>query len=246
MILELDCGNSRIKWRVLASVSSEVLFAGAVRDGVQLLEVLHELAGLALLRCRLSSVRSDAITAELIDLIRNKFAVECDVARSLPSWVGVTNGYYLPDRLGVDRWLAILAAYKIAAGACLVVDVGTAVTVDLVSATGKHLGGYICPGLRLMGAQLVGGASGISSLQVDLDNSLDLAPGRVTHEAVARGGLLMLRGFIQSQVQAAPEYLGSSFKVFLTGGDAELVGCLSVEARIVPDLVFIGLAIACP
>jgi type III pantothenate kinase len=246
MILELDCGNSRIKWRVLCSADSRVLFAGSVVDGMQLLEALLGLSGLALLKCRLSSVRSDDATAGLIALISSKFSVEFIVARSRANWAGVSNGYYQPGKLGADRWLAILAAYKLAGGACLVIDVGTAVTVDLVTVSGEHLGGYICPGLRLMGDQLVASASGISGLHVGVGSLQDLTPGRVTHEAVARGGVLMLRGFIESQLQAAPELLGGSFTVFLTGGDAELVGRLSVEARFVPDLVFIGLAIACP
>ena len=71
-------------------------------------------------------------------------------------------------------------------------------------------------------------------------------PGRSTAEAVGRGSLLMLRGFIEAQLQLAPALLGGQFQVFLTGGDAALVGDLSVEVRLVPDLVFIGLAVACP
>jgi type III pantothenate kinase len=246
MILELDCGNSRIKWRVLCSTDYRVLYTGSVLGGAQLCAALLGLSGLTLHRCRLSSVRSEEATAELIALIRGAFAVECVEARSLANWAGVTNGYYEPARLGVDRWLAILASYSLAAGACLVVDVGTAVTVDLVAVTGEHLGGYICPGLRLMGDQLVASASGISPMHAGLELPLDLTPGRVTHEAVSRGGVLMLRGFIEAQVRAAPRFLGCSFTVFVTGGDAEFVADLSVEARIVPDLVFAGLAIACP
>jgi len=246
MILELDCGNSWIKWRVLGSADFEVFFAGSVASGEQLLEVLLELPGLKLLRCRLASVRSDAVTRELIDLISSNFCIECVVARSIPCWAGVTSGYFEPGKLGVDRWLAILAAFNQAAGACLVVDVGTAVTVDFVAVNGEHLGGYICPGLRLMSDQLVAHAQGIAGLRLGAGSLQDLSPGRTTDEAVARGAVLMLRGFVESQLQLAPALLGESFTFFLTGGDAELVGALSAEAHIVSDLVFVGLAIACP
>lgn len=246
MILELDCGNSWIKWRVLNSVSCEVLFAGSVAGSEQLIEALYELPGLSLLRCRLASVRSASITRQLVDLINSNFAVECVVARSLPRLAGVRNGYCEPDKLGVDRWLAILAAFNRAAGACLVIDVGTAVTVDFVTVGGEHLGGYICPGLRLMSEQLVAHAQGIAGLQVGAGYLQDLSPGRTTDAAVARGAVLMLRGFVESQLQLAPALLGGSFTLFLTGGDAELVGALSAEAHIVSDLVFVGLAIACP
>ena len=246
MILELDCGNSWIKWRVLSSADSQVLFVGSVAGVEQLIDALLGLPGLNLLRCRLSSVRSQDITSRLTDLISGKFAIECVVARSLPRWAGVTNGYCEPDRLGVDRWLAMLAAFNRVAGACLIIDVGTAVTIDFVSQDGRHLGGYICPGLRLMTEQLVANAQGLAHLQVGVESLLDLSPGQSTADAVLRGGVLMLRGFIEAQLRLAPDLLGESFTLFLTGGDAELVGELSVQARVVNDLVFVGLAIACP
>lgn len=63
---------------------------------------------------------------------------------------GVRNGYADYQRLGMDRWLAIIGAYQLARGACLVLDLGTAITADYVNAAGEHLGGYICPGLPLM------------------------------------------------------------------------------------------------
>lgn len=246
MILELDCGNTRIKWRVLCLVDSVVLFSGAVTNNHQLIEALLEISGLRLVGCRLSSVRSSVATSELIENISAEFAITCIVASSQASFAGVVNGYYDPGRLGVDRWLAILAGYKIAAGSCLIIDVGTAVTADFVAAGGRHLGGYICPGLRLLSDKLLVHAQGVSDLYVPNKCSQALGPGRGTDEAVARGALLMLRGFIEAQVREAPRLLGNTFTVLLTGGDAELVGALSVEPLIVEDLIFIGLAIACP
>ena len=74
----------------------------------------------------------------------------------------------------------------------------------------------------------------------------NLVPGRATAEAVERGCWLMLRGFVSGQAAMAVELLGGDFDVFLTGGDAPLVMGVIPGARVVPDLVFIGLAIACP
>jgi type III pantothenate kinase len=245
MILELDCGNSWIKWRVVRVDNAGVQFSGVVAGCEQLLQALFELGALELRRCRIVSVRSNVETQELISRIGEVFKVETAVAEPVAGLAGVSNGYYEPARLGADRWLAVLAAYKLAAGACLVIDVGTAITSDFVSSEGCHLGGYICPGLRLMGDQLSANTHGIpcsgSAQLADM-----LVPGRSTVEAVGRGGLLMLRGFIEGQLQLAPALFGGRFQVFLTGGDASLVGELSVEARLVPDLVFIGLAVACP
>lgn len=71
------------------------------------------------------------------------------------------------------------------------------------------------------------------------------APGRSTVQAVERGCFLMLRSFVASQVLAASDYLGADFVIYSTGGDAALIDDM-VGVRRVPDLVFRGLAIACP
>lgn len=71
-------------------------------------------------------------------------------------------------------------------------------------------------------------------------------PGRSTVEAVERGCLLMLQGFVLTQVEQARSLFGEAFTLFLTGGDAPLVHQVAPCARVVPDLVFVGLAIACP
>ncbi len=73
-----------------------------------------------------------------------------------------------------------------------------------------------------------------------------LVPGRTTVEAVERGCSLMLRGFVLTQLDLARSYWGADYSVFLTGGDADLVSGIVPEARVVPDLVFVGLAMACP
>jgi type III pantothenate kinase len=246
MILELDCGNSRIKWRVVCA-DGRVLFAGVSLGNCELLEALQGLPGLSLRRCRLVSVRTELAVSELVALIRKEFSIVCLVAGSQVSCAGVVNGYSDPARLGVDRWLAILAAYGLAGGgACLVIDVGTAVTVDLVRAGGEHLGGYICPGVHLMIDQLVSNTHGIAQSLAGMSALGELGPGRCTDDAVKHGVILMLKSYIESQLQFAERALGGGYAVFITGGDADLIGPLSVEALIVPDLVFIGLAISCP
>jgi len=68
----------------------------------------------------------------------------------------------------------------------------------------------------------------------------------MTVEAVERGCSLMLRGFVLTQLELARSYWGEEFSVFLTGGDAELVAGIVPEAKVIPDLVFVGLAMACP
>lgn len=247
MILELDCGNTLIKWRILPGEGQEPQHVGCAGSDVDLMGQLEGLSGLHLRWCRIVSVRSDEETSRLLELLMMRHPVHVQQARATPFCAGVLNGYEDYRRLGLDRWLAILGGYRLAGKACVVIDLGTAITADFVSAGGEHLGGYICPGLPLMRAQLRTHTRRIRYDDAEADLAVaDLAPGRTSAQAVERGCLQMLRGFVGLQCAQAADHLGSDFEVFLTGGDASLVGNVWPEARNVADLVFVGLALACP
>jgi type III pantothenate kinase len=247
MILELDCGNSFIKWRVLEADARRVVGEGVVDSDLALLESLKVLKGLMLKFCRLVSVRTAEETAALISLLEETFSVSVMCAAPAREMSGVRNGYEEFERLGLDRWLAMLGGFHLASGACLVLDFGTAVTADFISRDGEHLGGFICPGMPLMRNQLRTHTRKIRYGDLAAERALEsLVPGRTTVEAVERGCLLMLRGFVLTQLELARNYWGEGFDVFLTGGDADLVSEIVPEAKVVPDLVFVGLAMACP
>jgi type III pantothenate kinase len=247
MILELDCGNSFIKWRVLEANARKVVGEGVVDSDLALLESLRALKGLALRFCRLVSVRTAEETSELTALLRESFKISAVCAAPTREMSGVRNGYEEFERLGLDRWLAMLGGFHLAGGACLVLDFGTAVTADFVAGNGEHLGGFICPGMPLMRNQLRTHTRKIRYGDLAAERALEsLVPGRTTVEAVERGCLLMLQGFVLTQLELARSYWGDEFVVFLTGGDAVLVSGIVPEARVVPDLVFVGLAMACP
>ncbi|POA18491.1 pantothenate kinase [Pseudomonas sp. FW300-N1A1] len=247
MILELDCGNSFIKWRVLHADAAKLVAEGVVDSDLALLESLRGCVGLNLKHCRLVSVRTNDETTALVSMLVDAFAVSVLCAAPAREMSGVHNGYDDFQRLGLDRWLAMLGAYHLASGACLVLDFGTALTADFVAADGKHLGGFICPGMPLMRHQLRTHTRRIRYDDVAASRALEsFEPGRNTVEAVERGCSLMLRGFVLTQLELAREYWGEDFSVFLTGGDASLVSGVVPRARVVPDLVFVGLAMACP
>ncbi|WP_440807082.1 pantothenate kinase [Pseudomonas syringae] len=247
MILELDCGNSFIKWRVITKSCSTLVSGGVVDSDTALLECLGNLSGAAFSDCRLVSVRSAEETAKLVCALADTFSISPVCAAPAPELAGVINGYDDFSRLGLDRWLAFVGAYHLVKGACLVIDLGTAITSDFVEASGKHLGGFICPGMPLMRNQLRTHTRRIRYDDAEAEKALvRLVPGRATAEAVERGCSLMLRGFAMTQIEIAREYWGDDFAIFVTGGDAVLVADVLPGARIVPDLVFVGLALACP
>ncbi|UCJ18314.1 pantothenate kinase [Pseudomonas sp. MM211] len=248
MILELDCGNSFIKWRVLPrGDGARVLEGGVVGSDEELLNALNARFPGELFSCRLVSVRTEDETRQLIDALTARFGIDCVVAAPAKVLAGVSNGYDEYQRLGLDRWLAVVGAYSLERRACLVLDLGTAITSDFIDAAGNHLGGFICPGMPLMRNQLR-----THTRRIRYDDAVaeraqhSLTPGHSTAEAVERGCLLMLRGFVATQLDLARQQCGDDVTVFLTGGDAALAVEWVAAARVVPDLVFVGLAIACP
>lgn len=244
MILELDCGNSFIKWRVIVAEGGPV-FAGGTVDSDQAL--LAAIDNLIVSQCRLVSVRSEEETERLVTALAVRFRIAPVCAVPMQLLAGVRNGYVDYQRLGLDRWLALVGGYHLAQGNCVVIDSGTAVTSDLVAADGEHLGGFICPGLSLMRSPLRTHTRKIRYDDQAAERALhNLEPGRSTAEAVERGCMLMLQGFVLTQISLARGYWGDDFTVFLAGGDAERVRGVVPGARMIPDLVFVGLAIACP
>lgn len=245
MILELDCGNSLIKWRVVSESGNERVCFGVAESDEQLFSSLAQRFDIR--HCRLVSVRSDDETRQLVAELDRAFSLRAVCARPAQALAGVRNGYDDFERLGLDRWLAVLGAFHLGQRACLIIDLGTAVTADLVASNGEHLGGFIGPGLPLMRNQLSAHTRRIRYDQRSAEQARDtLQPGRSTAEAVERGCVLMLRGFVMTQLQQAHERFPDGVEVFLTGGDADLVRDVVPFARVVPDLVFVGLAIACP
>lgn len=245
MILELDCGNSFIKWRVLDAGTNDSLSGGVA---VSVSELLQSVSACSkpLARGRMVSVRSDAETKRLCSSLEGALGVRISCARSSRELGGVVNGYDDYARLGLDRWLAIVAAYNMGARAALVLDLGTAVTADLISGNGIHLGGYIAPGMPLLRHQLQTHTQRVRYDRIEAVSAAQkLVPGRSTAEAVERGCLLMLRSFVKTQIECARSTFRDDVTVFATGGDAALI--IDIPAvRHIPDLVFRGLAIACP
>lgn len=235
MILDIDAGNTRIKWRVLDG-------SRVVAHGDQLTELIRQGVPLEvgavqrLDRIRLSCVAGEDIVNNLQSQFSDQFDVQLELAEVTESAASVVCGYRDYAQLGIDRWLAVVAAYAKNSDAVIVVDAGSAVTVDIVSAEAVHQGGYIVPGLQLMHKALW---QGTDRIKVGAKQSADMnSPGLSTDEALDKGCLLLLIAMIESLV--------SKYKARLvvTGGDGELLqNALCVEAELYPDLVLEGLAL---
>jgi type III pantothenate kinase len=151
-----------------------------------------------------------------------------------------------PSRVGIDRVAAAAAAAvaKDADRPAVVVDCGTATTVDLVSADGRFLGGAILPGPSLLARALADGTSRLPAV-ADLDSgALPAMPGRNTQQAIAAGIGFGMRGAVARLVAEAEASLGGKPQVFLTGGSRGIVRDAVPGATEIPDLVLHGIALA--
>lgn len=242
MIIELDFGNSRIKWRILERSNS----AGTISHGASLSELLAGLKEFEKPRAiRIASVRNSEEVGEFEKWAFERWGIDPIVAKTTASCAGVTNSYEDPSRMGVDRWLAMLSAYNRAQGACIVVDAGTALTVDILAASGEHSGGFILPGLKLMATAL---ESNTGIRLRPMEGEANTKPGRNTEQAVHHAALASAVALVENHYQGLRAG-NESVRIFLSGGDAPLL-LTALErlgrAEILPDLVLDGLALACP
>lgn len=230
MILCLDCGNSRLKWG--ARVESQWRASGtlAYADVGQLRQQLPSgFAPLQVIGCNVAGPDRAAQIEAVLGV-----PVHWITARALQC--GVANAYAAPEKLGADRWAALLAADAVHAGPMLVVLAGTATTIDVLDAGGQHRGGVILPGLALMAASLASGTAGLPLAQ----GTFQSLPCN-THDAIASGALQATLGAIERMYRLLP--VAGDPLCLLAGGAAEsLLPHLDLPFRHIESLVLDGLA----
>jgi len=249
MLLEIDAGNTRLKWRVIeltgngtgAWRASGIVTATAPQDAcVRLLAALENAQISGLSRILVSSVRDVAFREHARAALSQRFGIQAEFAVSELHYRGVRNGYEIPERLGVDRWLALLAAWHDAQDTCCIIDCGTTITLDVVTASGQHLGGFIVPGLRLMREALAGRSAAL----IHSDSELDASLGNNTSDAITHGTYNMALGFIRDQYWQQLKQHGQ-LQWYFTGGDAAVLAQqVEWQHKLVPDLVLDGLRLA--
>jgi type III pantothenate kinase len=230
MILAVDCGNSRLKWGLHENGGWRKTGTVPVSELARLEKSWKSLAPAD--KVVVANVAGRSVRKKLDAIFAR---------RSMgPAWVkarrrecGVTNGYGQPDRLGADRWAALIGAWSILRGPCLVVTAGTATTADILRGDGRFVGGVILPGLELMKRSLARNTAG-----------LPLARGRFspeprnTADAIETGCLLAQAGAIERAFAT----MERGAECVLAGGAARRIGRhLSIPVRLVDNLVLEGL-----
>lgn len=238
----LDLGNSRLKlapWRPGGAIGAPLALAHGAADFAPTLQ--RCLAAMAPGdRCWLASVASPELTAGVAEALASQGRPATRV-RTRAECAGVRIAYAEPGRLGVDRFLALLAAHARGAEPWLLVSAGSALTVDLLDGTGQHRGGVIAPSPEHMRAAL---AARFPALAFAGGEACDF--GADTADALAGGSLGAALGLVERCHRQARRLLGRAPRVLVGGGGGErLLAALELDgdAEAAPALVLEGMAV---
>ena len=234
MILAVDAGNTRIKWGAHADGAWQATGACATSQAIELAA------------CWETLVRPDQVIVSNVagDHVRSAIVAATERFGHAPSFIesraaqcGVRSSYEQPAQLGCDRWAALIGAHQLYPGSSLVVNAGTAMTVDALTDDGLFLGGIIVPGLDLMRRALDAHTA-----------ALRFQPGDVrffpsnTGDAIMSGAAHALAGAIERMATFMRESGQESLRVLLSGGSAgELRSLIALETIAVDNLVLEGL-----
>ena len=221
--------------------------AGLVDHGAAFLEAIDDLAETAWPKLPPpSSMLGSCVAGEGI---RRRVEAQLEIWDVEPRWVvpsasacGVTNGYDHPNRLGVDRWVALIGARHrlLARGTprpALVVMVGTAVTVDALDGDGRFLGGLILPGYGLMLRALEMGTAG---LKAPTGEAVDFPTN--TSDALMSGGSDAIAGAVERMHRKLQRHTGEAPALIMSGGaSVKLDSSTELHAEMVDTLIFDGL-----
>jgi type III pantothenate kinase len=230
-----DLGNTRLKWARANALATDDAGASAHDAASPRAACAEVRAGD---RAWIASVatpqRTQALESALID--RGARITRAVTRRTC---AGVRIAYAEPARLGVDRFLALLAAHARARRSWLIASIGTALTIDLLDANGVHYGGLIAPSPTLMREAL---AERAPHLPLTGGKVVDFADN--TDDALASGAIGTARALIVHSLRRARLGLGESPALLITGGGADaLCEGWRQRAQRVPDLVLRGLQV---
>lgn len=197
-----------------------------------------------------SCVAGAEIKKAITEYVHEKWALQPVFISAEPQQCGIINRYQQAGNLGSDRWAAVIAAGDLfPKQSVIVVDAGTAVTVDLLDSEGVFRGGVIFPGVQTMKSALISQTAHIQAEatadKADIDSGEQASPVATdTQSAITDGALLAVAGGINLTVASQKELLQTECRVVVTGGDAErLARWITTDITINPQLVLWGLAV---
>jgi len=245
-VLCVDIGNSRIKWGLCGLEDIGWSQSGVIdlaKD--EIVPALgRQLAGVNAVPVWVVAVAGRETKARVSDWFEQNWSVAVNFIESenQPEKYRHLNAYSQGNKLGVDRWVAMLAAMDIVSAHCCVIDAGTAITVDVVDREESHAGGMIMPGKQMMLNALSQGTQNIDQ-QMQQSEELSVVLATNTEDAVMNGVVACISaGLNKVLTDIERNYHGIEFIV--TGGDAEwLQRCLEIDLKLEKNLVLHGVGL---
>ena len=245
--LLIDVGNSRVKWAWCTDPARPLEAEGSIVHAANREQWLDQLAGGGGGAAN-SILVSDVAGLDQPEIRRLQALYQCQpgFVQVQADCLNLVVAYPNPGNLGVDRWLAMLAAWQPQPRPLVLIDAGSALTVDLITAQGRHLGGWIAPGLRGLAEGLAQGAPGLPATP---GFSEDAAPANDTQPAILNARSALVAGLVQQAMEHLVQESGrpaTDIEQVITGGDgAQVAKLLRHHDRMTlrPHLVLDGLRI---
>jgi len=240
MLLAIDVGNTHItigayKGKTLAQTWRLSTNRHATSDelGLHLIKLVEHPQGI--------------IIASVVPTLDEPLRVACETyLKQKPLFVnsqldlGIKNLYQNPEEVGADRLVNAVAVYALYKKAAIVVDFGTATTLDCVTAKGEYLGGAICPGLELAGEWLATHTAKLP--RVTFEATPSKAIGKTTKESLQSGLFWGYISLVEGLLERMKKEMGGQPKVVATGGLSPLLGPhLKSVSEVLPNLTLDGL-----
>lgn len=246
-ILLVDVGNSRIKWSIFDrdQIGDQKSFAWKKKSIEKILDTNWDDFD-QINAVYVSNVAGNKVEKIISNWCEKNWNITSTFAKVSEHDSGVTNSYSKPKKLGVDRWLAMIAAWNLVKEKVCVIDCGSAVTIDVINSQGQHQGGMISPGLALSARAL---NDHTHALSIDQKDDFPMLANN-TSDAINSGCYHQFIGGIEYTIKKNQQQFGMDMKYIITGGDAELV-CASlkelepkINLRQESDLILQGLLLS--
>ena len=235
MMLLIDAGNTRIKWGWREGGAWRSFGACTTSNTTALARALG--AEDRFDRVLVANVAGAAVQTAIERVVGTRGLI-AQFITSARAQCGVRSSYDEPSQLGCDRWAALIGAHRLFPEACLVVNAGTALTVDALTEEGLFLGGIIVPGLELMRRALAEHTAGLALLA----GEVRYFPAN-TGDAIMSGAAHACAGAVERMADFMHQSGHTCLRVILSGGGADaLRPLIALETETIPNLVLEGLA----
>ncbi len=255
--LLIDIGNSRIKWTLAADGELLAPAQALAHDDHPALFAAWAGVSPAPSAVRCVCVAAGPTLALIESWVAQQWGLALDQVQtpSSRSAAGLTLAYPQPQQLGADRWLAMRGAQHLGQLPAIIIDAGSAITIDQVDDQGQHYGGLIMAGLAAQQAGLQTITPALPSWMPDpadhppsllATNTPDaLRSGAINGTAAALDQLIARLRRDSAGQEQTPDAIGAGCNVLITGGDASrLAAAMQTPTQYYPDLVLAGLAVS--